>query len=406
MAKGFLYVNVYVDNIAQPLKNASVLISGNDTNINTTTNENGSTDLITLDTVDRKYTESFQTDIRPYYTYTVTVDMPMFDKVIVNNVQILDSETSIQNIFLSSKKGKNIVTKLINISDISTWYTSTPSNNTLEEQTIMAKVLPEIVIPEYLIVHDGIPTDSNAPNYFVSFTDYIKNVASSEIYSTWPIETLKANIYCIISFTLNRVYTEWYKSKGYNFTITSSPAYDQKYVHGRNIFLSISNVVDEVFARYIRRVNKKEPLLALYNDGKFTNNPGWFSQWGSKELGDSGMNAFDIVKYYYGTNILLEEAKTIEGLPTSYPGFNLSLDSCGESVQKVQNELNYIHGSYPGIPIIPNADGTFKEETKKAVETFQEVFKLPVTGIVDYSTWYKISHIYIAVSKMISGINN
>ena len=406
MAKGFLNVNVYVDNLAQPLKDAQVKITGENADISLLTDLNGKTEVISLDTIDKKYTESYQTDIRPYLVYTVTITYPGFNTTVINNVPILDGETSIQNVFLNSKLSKAVIRDVTEIEDISVWSNYSASNNNLESGAkANPKVLSKIVLPEYIVVHDGIPTDTNAPNYNIAFVDYVKNVACSEIYSTWPIETLKANIYCIISFALNRIYTEWYKSKKYNFSITSSPIYDQKYSHNRTIFSSISNVVDEVLQLYLRKNDRSEPFLALYNDGVNSNKDGWFSQWGSKDLGDKGFSASEIVKYYYGDSILIEKADPVPGLPTSYPGFPLKVDSCGSYVKDCQNQLNYISGSYPLIPKIINPNGNFDLGTKNTVEVFQNVFNLPVTGIIDYSTWYKISYIYVAVSNMIEGIN-
>ena len=208
----------------------------------------------------------------------------------------------------------------------------------------------------------------------------------------------------IISFALNRIFTEWYTSRGYNFTITSSTAYDQKYSHNRTIFKSISDVVDEVFNQYIRRGNQKQPFLAQYNDGIKVNNKGWLSQWGSKELGDQGYDALSILRYYYSPDITLDTAEIIEGLPQSFPGYNLQMGSCGQPVQKIQNEINKINGSYPGIPKIIPADGVFDERTRNSVRIFQQVFGLPVTGVVNFATWYRISYIFAAVSKMLQGI--
>jgi hypothetical protein len=257
-------------------------------------------------------------------------------------------------------------------------------------------------VPEYVIVHDGLPTNSAASNYYVLFTDYIKNVASSEIYSTWPYETIKANVYAILSFTMNRIYTEWYPSKGYPFTITSSTQFDQKYIHGRDIFLSIAQVVDAVFEEFIKRPNLPQPFFAQYNDGIKVNNAGWLSQWGSKDLGDRAYTAINILKYYYGNDVYLDKAEIIEGVPSSFPGINLTLNICSEAVQKIQTQLNVIAGVYY-MPKIDPANGKYLESTKLAVETFQRIFTMPITGVVDFATWYRISYIFIALTKMLQG---
>ena len=346
MVKGFCIVNVYTDNISLPVRNAIVKITGEDYEMSYTTNINGSTDKIELDTISKEYTDMYQTKIKPFKLYNVSVELFGLVKTEIKNIEIYEGITSIQNIFLTAKQESNEV-KQINLTATEIWGSNTPKIlepfNTLTD----SKILNKVVIPEYIIVHDGIPTDTNAPNYTVTFIDYVKNVACSEIYSTWPRETIKANVYCIISFALNRIYTEWYKSKGYNFNITGSSAYDQKYTHQRPIFNTISDIVDEIFTEYISKSTVKGPLLALYCDGIVSNHKGWFKQWGSKDLGDKGLSALDILKTYYGNNISLQTAIKVEGLPISYPGYTLKEGDCSVEVQQVQNLLNYITGSYP-----------------------------------------------------------
>jgi len=228
---------------------------------------------------------------------------------------------------------------------------------------------------------------------------YIKNVACCEIYATWPEQTLRANIYAIISLTLNRVFTEWYRGQGYDFTITNSTQFDQAFTHGRNIFVEISKVVDDIFNTYITRPDIRQPLFAQYNDGKRSNNPGWLSQWGSKDLGDQGYAALDILKRYYGYNIYLTQAEKVTGVPTSYPGVALRLGSTGENVRVIQEQLNRISNNYPAIPKV-KVDGVFGEGTEKAVKEFQKVFRLTQDGVVGKATWFRISHIYVAVTRM------
>jgi hypothetical protein len=267
-----------------------------------------------------------------------------------------------------------------------------------------SRVLPKVIIPEYVVVHDGVPTNTGAANYTVPYTDYIKNVACCEIYSTWPKETIKANVLAINSITLNRIYTEWYPSKGYNFTITSSTQYDQKFVYGRTIFDPISKVVDEVFTQYIARNGTTYPFFAQYCDGKIVNRANWLSQWGSEELGRKGYTALQILNYYYGNQVHIENATQVEGLPSSFPGYNLEIGACGQDIQKLQNELNVIRGNYPAIPVINQPDGNYDTQTQNSVKAFQKAFGLAQTGIVDYATWYKISAIYVAVAKLMQGI--
>ena len=260
-------------------------------------------------------------------------------------------------------------------------------------------VLNRVVIPEYVIVHDGVPTDSTAKNYWVRYRDYIKNVASSEIYATWTDAAIRANVLAIMSFTLNRVYTEWYRNKGYDFTITSSTAFDQKWIYGRNIFQDISDVVDEMFGNYLSRPNVKQPILTQYCDGRQVSCPNWMTQWGSQALGQQGYSTIEILRYYYGESIYINTAVEIAGVPSSWPGYDLGEGSGGTKVRQMQEQLNVIAQAYPALPMV-DADGIFGPETKAAVEKFQSIFGLPVTGIVDYRTWYKISEIYVGVSRI------
>ncbi len=404
MQNGRLIIRVFIDNVASPINGANVRIQGNNTDVSLTTDISGTTPVIDLEAPSIEYSLTPQDSVRPYSTYNVTVTKDGLGTASVIGVQVYDGVTAIQDVFFNTTS--DMSGRLVTVIDPPTiWKNDTPKiidNGTNIPST--GKVLPRIVIPGYIIVHDGIPSDTNAPNYDVNFSDYIKNVASSEIYPTWPKEALKANIHAIVSFTLNRVYTEWYLSKGYNFTITSSTAYDQKYTHNRTIYDTISDVVDEYFTNYLQFPNQAYPFFAQYSDGINVVRDGWLSQWGTKDLATKGYNALQIVRYYYGNSIDLKEGEVIPYLPTSYPGYNLKVGSCGEEVQLLQNALNKIRGSYPAIPLISNANGRFETDTKNAVLKFQDIFNLPETGIVDFATWYKISYIYVAVSDMLKGI--
>ncbi len=260
-------------------------------------------------------------------------------------------------------------------------------------------VLPNVVIPEYIVVHNGVPQDSSAADYYVPYRDYIKNVASSEIYATWPRQTIIANILAIQSFTLNRVYTEWYRSRGYNFTITSSTAYDHKWMPERNIFDTIDQVVDEVFNFFLSRPNIKQPILTQYCDGKRVTCPGLMSQWGSKTLGDQGLTAPEILRSFYGSTLYVNETNLVSGVPVSFPGYTLSNGSSGDEVRQIQEQLAAIADVYYSIPGLA-ADGIYGPQTTASVRAFQEKFDLPVTGQVDQATWYKISAIYVAITRI------
>lgn len=403
MAKGYLIVNVYSGSVANPVRNANVVISKGTENIFTTnTNENGQTEVIPLDTVDKNYSLENQKETRPYETYDITVTAIGLTTTKVEGVAIFDGVTSIQNIYLTSID-ENQEEEIQELPPNTLWGNYPPNTALIEssESDIAPIVLNQVVIPENIVVHDGIPSNSNASNYTVPFTDYIKNVASSEIYSTWPEETIKANVLAIISFTLNRIFTEWYPSRGYNFTITSTTSYDQKYTRNGTIFEPISRVVDDIFTNYIRSGIRTEPLLAHYKSD--TTEEGYLSQWGSKTLGDQGYSALQILRYYYGNNVNIYEAEVTQSYPYSFQE-TLKQGDCNQDVYILQNTLNYIRGSYPGIPMIKNPSGLFDSETKEAVETFQKIFSLAQTGEVNYQTWYKISYILTAVSAMAESV--
>ena len=403
MKTGYLVVYVYADNIAQPVKGAEVKITGNNVEMQLITDATGKTKSVALPAPDESYSLNPQSEVKPYAGYTLEVSKPGLNSVITQNVKIFDGETALQNVYLTSGGEVNY----INLPEHVLWDNYPPKiieSDSKPEREDENRVQPFVFIPEYVIVHHGVPTNASATNFFVPFPDYIKNVASNEIYSTWPTETIKANVLAIISFTLNRVFTEWYTSKGYSFTITSSTAYDQAFVPNSTIYKSISDVVDQMFNQFLRLPNVKQPFFAQYNDGIKVNNKGWLNQWGSKSLGEQGYDAMRIIRYYYGSNMGVYTADQIAGLPTSFPGRTLLLGTCSQSVKKIQDEINTIAGNYPGIPKIIPADGQFKESTATSVKTFQKVFDLPQNGNIDFATWYKISYIYVAVTKMLAGI--
>ncbi|MBQ8402327.1 MAG: peptidoglycan-binding protein [Clostridia bacterium] len=253
-------------------------------------------------------------------------------------------------------------------------------------------------IPETVTVHLG-PPDSDAPNVTVSFTDYIKNVASSEIYPTWPESALRANILAQISFTLNRIFTEYYRSRGYPFDITNSTASDQSFVYGRDIFENISRIVDDLFNTYIRRENSIVPLFAAYCDGVEVQCNG-LSQWGTVPLAEAGLTPFEILTRYYGGDIRLVENAPVMGVTESYPGTPLRLGNTGNEVRQIQLRLNRIRRNFPAIPQIQNPDGVFDNDTDAAVRAFQQIFSLTPDGIVGRATWYAISRTAAAVTRL------
>ena len=260
-------------------------------------------------------------------------------------------------------------------------------------------VLSRVVVPQTVVVHDGVPTDRSAKDYYVPYRDYIKNVASSEIYATWPQSSIVANVLAIMSFTLNRVYTEWYRNQGYDFTITSSTAFDHKWIYGRDIFDTISVVVDDIFDSYLSRPDVKQPILTQYCDGKKVSCPGWMTQWGSCALGEQGYSPMEILRNFYGSDLYINTAEQISGIPASYPGTELSTGSRGDKVRQLQEQLDAIATVYTAVPSL-TPDGIYGPATERSVKAFQSIFGLPQTGTVDFATWYKISHIYVAITRI------
>lgn len=400
MQKGYLIVDVHLETIGEPVSQAIVTVTGNNYERTFITDINGQTIPIELDAPNKKLSQYPQYEIKPYSTYNLEVTKPGFNTVIIKDIEILPEETSFQSVYMKKTSGIEV----IDLPEHCLWVGCGPNLEEAPKEEPLTRVLPRVIIPEYILVKNGTPT-SNASVLVVPFIDYIKNVGSSEIYSTWHVEAIKANIHAIVSFALNRIFTEWYPANGYNFTISASPAFDQTYVHGRTIFKTISDVVDEYFKYFIRLSGTTQPFFAQYNDGITTNLPGRLSQWGSQDLAQNrGFKAIDILKHYYTPNLSLPVAEEVVGLPNSFPGINLSLGSCGGAVQQAQVQLNRIRTNYPGIPAISPADGNFNAATKNAVEVFQKAFNLPVNGIIDWATWFKISYVFTAVARLQQGV--
>lgn len=399
---GFLQVSVVAGDTMKPLQDARVSISYSgepETDIEQlVTDSDGQTDAVELAAPPVEYSME-PGDVQPYAEYSVTVTASGYESFNVSGISLFADTTALQGIRLVPRNVTTLAGNIV-IPANTLWGNFPPKIAEAETKPVGQPgeiVLSRVVVPEYIIVHDGVPTDSTARNYYERFTDYIKNVASSEIYSTWPDATLRANILAIISFTLNRVYTEWYRNRGYDFTITSSTAFDHKWVYGRNIFENISQIVDEIFTNYLSRPNVKQPILTQYCDGRRVSCPNWLSQWGSKALGEQGYSEIQILRNYYGDDMYINTAEEISGIPASWPGSNLDIGSSGSKVRQIQEQLNLIGEFYSSIPVlIP--DGIYGERTADAVRAFQKIFRLPQTGIVDYPTWYKISDMYVRLS--------
>ena len=394
-------LRIQVQSQARPIENAQIAVSytgdPESTVEQVVTDGNGQTEELTPPLEYSMEPSASQ----PYAEYTLRITAPGYEPVTISGTEILPDATALQEVRL---------TPLVQPQDFQdivipahTLYGDYPPKIAEAEIKPVSQtgeiVLSRVVIPEFIVVHDGSPRDSTATDYYVRYRDYIKNVASSEIYATWPRATITANVLAIMSFTLNRVYTEWYRNKGFDFTISSSTAFDHKWIYGRNIFESISEVVDDVFENYLSRPNVKQPILTQYCDGQRVSCPNWMTQWGSKSLGDQGYSAIQILRYYYGSSMYINTAEEIAGIPLSWPGSSLDIGSRGDKVEQIQDQLNAISNNYPLIPKIA-VDGIYGEATQNAVQVFQDVFGLPETGIVDYRTWYKIQEIYVGVTRI------
>lgn len=402
-AKGGLQINVTAAVGFTPIENATITISvtGDPSNIieQLSTDSSGQSELIDVPAPPLDYSLEPSME-QPYSEYNIQVEAAGYEPLLVAGTQVLPDVKALQPIALRALEREEANRALV--IPPHTLFGDFPPKIPEAEIKPMDEsgeiVLPQVVIPEYIVVHDGPPQDTSATNYYVKYRDYIKNVASSEIYATWPENTIYANILAIMSFTLNRVFTEWYRGQGFNFTITNSTAYDQKFVYGRNIFSNIDFLVDSVFANFLSRPGVRQPILTSYCDGDRVTCAG-LSQWGSKTLGEQGYSAIEIIRNYYGNDMYINTAERVAGVPISWPGYDLYTGSTGESVRIIQQQLNRIAQSYPAIPTLV-VDGIYGPRTAESVKTFQRIFDLPQTGVVDYATWYKISYIYTAVSRL------
>ncbi|MDO5136677.1 MAG: peptidoglycan-binding protein [Eubacteriales bacterium] len=368
-----------------------------------TTDSSGQTPTVELAAPPLEYSME-PVEQQPYAEYTIQVEAEGFEPQEVAGTELLPEVTAKQPARMKPRDGEAGGFGRIAIPP-HTLFGEYPAKiqeaevKPLEESGEI--VLSRVVIPEFVVVHDGPLGDPAAADYYVRYRDYIKNVACSEIYATWPADTIRANVLAIMSFTLNRVYTEWYRNKGYDFTITSSTAYDHKWIPGRNVFDTIDRIVDELFENYLSRPDVRQPILTQYCDGERVRcrDRGWMTQWGSKNLGDQGYSAIEILRYFYGNDMYINVAEEISGIPASWPGYDLEVGATGQKVMQMQEQLNVIAGAYPALPTI-DADGIYGPATQDAVRRFQNVFGLPQTGVTDYATWYKIQEIYVGVSRI------
>ena len=382
--KGRLQINVISAADSRPVADARIAVSytgvPEQTLEQVITDRSGQSEVLTLDAPPEAWSLDPDNERQPYSEYTLNISAPGYEPVSIAGAEILADVKAVQNVRMRPDDGGREEEEVFVIPAHTLYGDYPPKIAEAEIKPVNESgeiVLSRVVVPEYIVVHDGSPRDSTAKDYYVKYKDYIKNVASSEIYATW------ANVLAIMSFTLNRVYTEWYRNRGYDFTITSSTAFDHKWIPERNIYDTISVIVDELFASYLSRPNVRQPILTQYCDGRKVSCPDWMTQWGSKKLADQGYSAVEILRYFYGDDLYINTAEEISGIPASWPGYTLENGSSGEKVRQMQEQLNVIAGAYPALPKI-DADGIYGPATADAVKQFQSVFGLPATGKVDY----------------------
>lgn len=399
MAIGYLKIQARTAHDAIPLSNVQIRVRDDQGNsvYRLTTDANGETQTVSLETVDKSYSQNPTFSGTSYVTYNVAAQIPGFHSLSVTNIPIFDGETAVLPLTLVPMTELQRSPTQTEIS-IGKPAVAMPETRNQIGTTAEPHVLRQVMIPNPITVHLGTP-NSSAGNVQVSFPDYVKNVASSEIYPTWPAAALTANIYAIITFALNRIYTEWYTSRGYAFDITNSPAYDQYFVYGRPIYESISRIVDHIFNEYVRRQGQNAPYFTSFCNGTTATCQG-LSQWGTVTLANQGLAPLQILRSYYPDDIEIAATDIITNVTSSYPGTPLRLGSTGLNVQTIQTYLNRIRQNYPAIPAITDNEGSFQRSTDAAVRKFQSVFNLVSDGIVGKSTWYKISSLYTAVTKL------
>ncbi len=420
MAIGYLTIRARTAQDAVPLEGVEVKVIGGQGEIlySLTTDESGETQNVPLETLDRGFSQNQYYSGLPYKSYDVLAGKEGFDMLHITHIPIYEGETAVQPLALVPMEerqrrpgqtrifvGKPAVAMQEDREQVGGEAGIRADARADGEAGIRAgaeddqgRILRQVVIPNPITVHLGAP-GSSAANVQVSFPEYVKNAASSEIYPTWPDASLRANIYAIITFALNRIYTEWYRSRGYDYDITNSTAYDQNFVYGRPVYESISRVVDEIFNEYVRRQGQNAPYFTSFCNGTTVTCRG-LSQWGTVTLAERGLAPIEILRSYYPDDVEIVETNVIANVPASYPGTALRVGSSGLDVETIQTYLNRIRRNYPAIPEITDEAGIFGDSTKRAVTRFQGIFGLTADGIVGKSTWYTISRLYAAVARL------
>ncbi len=404
MGTGYLKISATTGNGVGPVANASYIIKDKSGNVLYTglTDENGDSQVYSLQAPDSEFSQMPQARVTPFALYDVSVRQNDFQSIDKIDVQVFDKITTVVSLNMEpyvtgqDDADQSFVTPPQNVS-LPTTTRGQVGTNEILGATPGERVLTSVIVPDYITVHLGTPS-SKANNVRVPFIDYIKNVASSEIYPTWPTNALLANITAIVTFALNRIYTEWYRARGYNFDITNSTAYDMAYVQNREIFANISQLVDGVFTVYAHREGFRNPYFTEFCNGTTATCNG-LSQWGTVTLANNGLSVLEILRYYYPKDLILSNAPT-GTVQNSYPGTALRLGSSGTDVRRIQTFLNRIRQNYPLIPAINPVDGVFGAQTQQAVKVFQNTFNLTSDGVVGVGTWNKISQIYTAVTGL------
>lgn len=399
MAIGYLNVQAKTAQGAVPLENVQIQVLDDEGNVlyRLTTDESGQTRTVPLETLDQSFSQDPDYLGAPYRVYGVTAQAQGFEPISVAGIPIFAEENAMLPLSFvplqERQEDKREEAIVLGRPAVAASYAR-------NQQGVEAdpRILRQVVIPNPITVHLGAP-DAAAANVSVPFLDYVKNVASSEIYPTWPKAAIRANVDAIMTFALNRVYTEWYKSRGYSFDITNSTAYDQYYAPGHPIYGSISDAVDEAFGEYVRRRGQNAPYFTSFCNGTSVTCRG-LSQWGTVSLANQGYSPLQILLYYYPNDIELASTDIVTGALSSYPGSPLRIGSAGLDVQTIQTWLKRIRQNYPAIPVITDPTGTFGESTRAAVVKFQRVFDLTADGVVGKATWYALSNLYASVTRL------
>jgi len=405
---GFLRLRSFAASNAQPVPDVIVTISQRSgTGIpdkTVTTGPEALSDDVAIACPPRSYSlDENNRTVLPYAVVDVTAEHEGYDPVHVAGVQVFDGEVSLLELLMipveEDETAAYTVRSLPEDFDIPTHklFEGGESSGPTPLSACRPRILDQPIIPEKITVHLGRPS-ANVQNVTVSFRDYIKNVASSEVYPTWPEQALRANIHCQISLALNRIYTEWYPSKGYTFNITNSTSYDQYYVHGRTVFDVMVRITDDIFNTYLRKRGTVNPYYSEYCDGKSVTCPG-LKQWGTVTLANNGRSALQILRYYYGSDIEIVRTSNIQTIPQSYPGSPLRQGARGTAVFTLQRQLNRITKDYPFLGKL-TVDGVFGSQMAATVRAFQKQFNLTADGVVGRQTWYKISYIYVSVKDL------